>query len=167
MFNIFKNSIIKNQNGVQFIHAMISGTSKPITQVDDEVFSSKMMGEGFAIEPSDNIIYAPSDGQIVSVFPTQHAITIRLTNGAEILIHIGIDTVELEGAPFTILVNTGDLISAQTPIAKVNFEQIKTAQKKTDVILIITNSDQYLMTPSEVHFSNVEFGDKILTLTRK
>ncbi|MBS7577824.1 MULTISPECIES: PTS glucose transporter subunit IIA [unclassified Enterococcus] len=167
MFNVFKKSKTNNQNESQVIYAMISGYLKPITQVADDVFSAKMMGDGFAIEPSDNVIYAPSDGEIISIFPTKHAITLKLSNGAEILIHIGIDTVELEGEPFTILVNAGDSVSRQTPLAEVNFEQIKQAQKVTDVLFIITNSDQYLLKPNEVNTGNVELGSQVLNLARK
>ena len=99
MFNFFK----KNK-GME-VDAVVDGDIMPITDVKDDVFSTKMLGDGFAIKPQDNQIYAPVDGTISTLFPTKHAIGIKTNNGLEILIHLGLDTVELKGAPFTVSVN--------------------------------------------------------------
>ena len=95
MFNLFKN---KKQEGIS-ITAPCSGRIIPISEVNDPIFSKKVLGEGFAVVPEGNKIYAPLTGRIEAVFPTKHAISIKSDADIEYLIHIGIDTVELEGKP--------------------------------------------------------------------
>lgn len=122
------------------ISAPVSGKLKKLEMVQDDVFSGKMLGEGFAIEPTEEAIYAPCpEGQIVSVFPTKHAISLLAKDGKEILIHIGLDTVELKGQGFDILVSAGDFVTKETLLAKVNFSELAQCGKITDVIVVYTN----------------------------
>lgn len=120
----------------------VNGKVVPIDEVDDPVFSQKMMGDGFGVVPSDGDVYSPGSGKVVSVFPTQHAVGLELDNGVEVLIHIGIDTVELEGGPFDTLVKEGDKVTSETKISTVDLEGLKAAGKENTVIIVFTNMDQ-------------------------
>lgn len=113
-----------------------------IDQVEDDVFSQKMMGEGFAIIPDNGEIVSPLTGKVTSVFPTKHAIGLETSNGIEVLIHMGIDTVDLKGGPFDIVVDEGQMVEAGTPIAKVNLAEIEEAGKLTTMIVIFTNGEK-------------------------
>lgn len=120
----------------------VNGKVIPIEEVEDPVFSQKMMGDGFGVLPSDGDVYAPGTGKVVSVFPTQHAVGLELDNGVEVLVHIGIDTVELEGGPFDTLVKEGDKVTPETKISTVDLKGLNEAGKKDTVIVVFTNMDQ-------------------------
>ncbi|MCH4286808.1 MULTISPECIES: glucose PTS transporter subunit IIA [Bacillota] len=114
-----------------------------LDQVKDETFSSGMMGKGFAVLPEDDIIYAPCSGNIVVLADTKHAIGLKADTGEEILIHVGIDTVELEGKPFEVFVQLNQHVNQGDKLMKVDFKQIQTAGYDTTVPVICTNSSQY------------------------
>ena len=103
----------------------IEGKILPITEVPDQVFSGKMMGDGFAIEPTEGTVVSPVNGEIVNVFPTKHAIGIQSEGGKEILIHFGIDTVKLNGEGFEALVAQGDKVKQGQPLLKVDLAFVK------------------------------------------
>jgi PTS system glucose-specific IIC component len=107
--------------------------------VHDEVFAQGMMGTGFAVEPEKGNIVSPVNGKVASIFPTKHAISIVSDAGKEILIHMGLDTVKMNGEPFEILVSEGDLVSTGTPIANMDLEKIKNAGFETTVCVVFTN----------------------------
>lgn len=113
-----------------------------IDQVEDDVFSQKMMGEGFAIVPENGEIVSPLAGKVTSVFPTKHAVGLETSDGIEVLIHMGIDTVDLKGGPFDIVVDEGQTVKAGMPIAKVDLAEIEKAGKLTTMIVIFTNGDK-------------------------
>ena len=119
----------------------VDGDVIPIEEVSDPVFSQKMMGDGFGVEPTNGDVYSPVSGEVVSVFPTKHAIGLKADNGIEVLVHIGVDTVELDGAPFEILVTEGDKVTETTQLAKVDLEALKAAEKPDTVIIVFTNMD--------------------------
>ena len=123
------------------LRAPVSGKFKDISEVDDEVFSKQMMGQGFAIEPINNDIYSPIKGKIISIFNTKHAIGLETSDGLEVLIHMGVDTVELNGKPFKINVNIGEYVSESTKLAEMDLNEVKHAGKSATVITVITNSD--------------------------
>ncbi len=123
------------------LYAVAKGNLIPISEVNDPVFSQKMMGDGYAVIPEEGTIYAPVEGEVLSVFQTKHAIGIKMTNGLEILLHMGIDTVELNGAPFTIKVQAGDKVTNGTVVAIADLAAIKAAGKATDMVVVITNMD--------------------------
>ena len=127
-----------------YFTAPVNGTFIPLEQVDDEVFSKKMMGEGYAIEPTSTTIYSPIEGQVVSIFATKHALGIKTAAGLEVLLHLGIDTVDLNGKPFTIKVHEGDQVTTSTELAHMDLTQIKDAGKKATVIVAVTNSAVHL-----------------------
>lgn len=124
------------------LHAVAIGEYIPLEDVPDEVFSSKMMGDGFAIEPENGKIFAPVTGVITTVFPSKHAIGIKTANGIEILVHMGIDTVSLNGDGFTVLVKEGEQVTSTTQIAQMDLDFIRGQKKETMVIVVVTNMDQ-------------------------
>ncbi|MDT2836811.1 PTS system trehalose-specific EIIBC component [Enterococcus durans] len=124
------------------LFAVADGPVKEIIEVDDPVFSQKMMGEGYAIEPSNNNVYAPVSGRVTSVFETQHAIGILSDAGLEVLVHMGLDTVELKGAPFTVHVKEGDLVTPNTRLAEMDLAAVEQAGKKTDILVVLTNHEK-------------------------
>ncbi|MBO0475261.1 PTS transporter subunit EIIC [Enterococcus ureasiticus] len=113
-----------------------------IDQVDDPVFSQKMMGDGFAVIPTDTTIYAPIDGTITSIFPSKHALGITTTEGIEVLIHMGLDTIEMKESAFTIHVVEGQKITAGEIIATADLDKIKSAGKQTTMIVVFTNGEK-------------------------
>ncbi|MEH7487198.1 glucose PTS transporter subunit IIA, partial [Priestia megaterium] len=125
------------------ISAPFSGKVIPLSSVPDEVFSSGAMGEGLAIDPSDNKLYAPFDGTVVMVAPTKHAIGLRSEYGVELLVHIGLDTVTLDGKPFTLHVEDGTKFKKGDLLIEFDKEFIKKQGLQTITPVIITNSSAY------------------------
>ncbi|WP_201307720.1 beta-glucoside-specific PTS transporter subunit IIABC [Companilactobacillus farciminis] len=132
------------------LKSVVAGNLIQLSEVNDKAFSSGGLGKGVAIQPTDNNIYSPVDGKISVVFPTQHAIGINGNNGEEILIHIGIDTVQLEGKFFDLDIKQGDEVHAGQLIGTVDFSKIKEAGYDTTTMVVITNSNDYTdVIPSE------------------
>ncbi|WP_461240010.1 N-acetylglucosamine-specific PTS transporter subunit IIBC [Paucilactobacillus sp. N302-9] len=120
-------------------YSFSQGELMDISDVDDVTFSQKMLGDGYAVEPTDDQVVSPVDGEIMTVFPTKHAIGIKTANGTEILLHMGIDTVELKGEPFTINVHEGQKVTHGHLLATADREAIKQAGKKPTMMVVITN----------------------------
>lgn len=141
MFGLFKK---KQPERVveQELSAIANGEVVAIEDVADPVFSQKMMGDGYAIRPTTGAVFAPAAAEVVSIFPTKHAIALKLDNGLEVLLHMGVDTVELHGAGFDILVQEGDHVTKETQVATVDLEKLVAEEKPTDLIVILTNMDQ-------------------------
>jgi PTS system D-glucosamine-specific IIC component len=119
--------------------APLKGELKPITEVPDQVFAGKMMGDGFAIVPVEGTIVSPVNGKIVNLFPTKHAIGILSDTGREILIHVGIDTVNLKGQGFETLVAENDIVEQGQPLLKVDLDYIKEHATSTITPIVFTN----------------------------
>jgi glucose PTS system EIICBA or EIICB component len=117
----------------------IKGVLKPITEVPDQVFAGKMMGDGFAIEPSEGTVVSPVNGKIVNLFPTKHAIGILSDTGREILIHVGIDTVKLKGQGFETLVSENEIVKQGQPLLKVDLAYIKEHATSIVTPIVFTN----------------------------
>lgn len=122
----------------------VKGRAVALAQVNDKAFSTGALGKGIAIQPEENIIHSPVEGEVVSLFPTNHAIGIKTSYGIEVLIHIGIDTVELEGKYFEGMVKQGDHVKVGEPLIKADFEAITKEGYDTTVIMVITNTADYL-----------------------
>lgn len=133
---------VTDKTQTEDLAAVADGQLIAITELNDPVFSQKMMGDGFAIKPTSSDIYAPIAGTISNIFETKHAIGILSETGLEVLIHMGLDTVELKGEPFDILVNVGDKVTPNTLLAKMDLKKIADNGKETDVIVILTNMDK-------------------------
>lgn len=129
------------------IYSPLKGNAIKMTEVNDPMFSQKMLGDGVAVYPKTGLfsknepIFAPCDGEVILVFPEKHAIGFRTEAGNEILIHMGIDTVELNGKPFTITCKVNDKVKRGQKIGEVNWKAIAKAQKDTVVPVIWTNSE--------------------------
>ena len=120
--------------------SVADGEVKPITEVKDPVFSAKMMGDGFAVEPENGNIYAPVSGIVTSVFPTKHAFGLLTDNGLEVLVHIGLDTVALNGVPFSVKVTEGQRVTAGDLLVVADLAAIQSAGRETTTIVAFTNT---------------------------
>lgn len=143
MFNFFKKKDNDAAKALD-IYAVCDGEIQDISEVKDEVFAQKMMGDGFAIVPDNGIIVAPVKGKVDNVFPTKHAFGIVTEEGLEILIHMGIDTVTLEGEPFETLVSEGAQVSGETQVSQVDLEKLAASGKDNVMIVVFTNGDESL-----------------------
>ncbi len=142
----------------------VSGELVNIAKVHDPMFSEKAMGDGFGVMPDDSRIVSPVSGKIVLIASTKHAIGIDTDNGMEILIHMGVDTVDLDGEPFNILIKEGDAVEAGQQIATMDIAMIKAAGKVTDVIVAITNTAMVLK-EINIHPGKVQAGDSAATVS--
>ncbi|MFS0883247.1 PTS glucose transporter subunit IIA [Metabacillus niabensis] len=141
MLNFMKKKKVKMNTEV---FSPTKGELINLVNVSDEVFSKKLMGEGFAVVPLEKDIYSPIKGEVVSIFPTKHAIYIRTECGDEVLIHMGIETVDLEGKPFKLFVEEGDHVDYTTLIAHMDLEMIKEKGKDITILIIFTNKENYV-----------------------
>lgn len=121
------------------IYTAGAGDVKSITEAPDDVFSQKMMGDGFIVDPSSDEIVSPVSGTIENIFPTKHAISIKTAEGIDVLVHMGIDTVELEGRAFTVHVKEGQAVQAGDALADMDRKQVIDAGKNTLVMVVFTN----------------------------
>ena len=129
--------------------AVADGKSIPLEEVPDEVFSQKMLGDGIAIELQGNTIVAPADGKLTMIFETLHSFGMILDNNMEILVHIGIDTVALNGKGFKKLAKENTYVKAGTPIISVDKDLVEENGYNTVTMMIITNSDKYELKMNE------------------
>lgn len=154
-----KNISVKSQD----IHSPVQGNIISLNQVKDKVFSSEALGKGIAVIPEEDIIYVPISGEIVTLFPTHHAIGIKADNGVEVLIHIGIDTVELEGKYFESFIKQGECVQVGQKLISFDRQKIKEKGYDDTVVMIVTNSDNYLdIIPSQE--KNVTYDETCLTV---
>ena len=145
------------------LSACLNGTVVPLADVKDEAFASGVLGDGIAIEPSDGELVAPADGEISSTFETHHAVGMTTADGAELLMHIGIDTVKLGGKHFTYLVNEGDKVKKGQPLIRFELEAIKAEGYPVTTPLIVCNTDDYAAVAAKAS-GTVKQGDALLEL---
>ena len=149
---ILENTAKTKGGTVKELKAFVSGKVIPVSKVADPVFSSKAMGDGIAIRPDAQEITAPCDGEISMIADTGHAIGITLSNNAELLIHVGLDTVSLNGEGFRILVTEGKNVTQGTKLLEFDKALIESKGLSTDCIMVLTNTDD---------FPNVQFQSGI------
>lgn len=130
---------LQNELAETKIVSPIKGKLVPITEVPDEVFAGKMMGDGFAIIPEDGLVVSPVSGKIINVFPTKHAIGIQSTDGREVLIHVGLDTVNLKGEGFETFITEGDTVKAGQPLLQADLDYIEKNATSTITPIVFTN----------------------------
>jgi len=145
------------------LSACLNGTVVPLADVKDEAFASGVLGNGIAIEPSEGELVAPADGEISSTFETHHAVGMTTADGAELLMHIGIDTVKLGGKHFTYLVNEGDKVKKGQPLIRFELEAIKAEGYPVTTPLIVCNTDDYAAVEAKAS-GTVKQGDALLEL---
>ena len=145
--------------------APVAGKVVPLAKVEDEIFSSEMLGKGIAILPEENIVKSPVKGEIVTIFDTQHAIGLKTDDDVEVLIHIGIDTVNLKGQHFKALAKVGDRVEVGTPIMEVDFAAVKEAGYDIITPVIVTNSAAFknILGTDQEHATS---GDLVVTIER-
>lgn len=145
------------------LSACLNGTVVPLAEVKDEAFASGALGDGIAIEPIDGELVAPADGEISSTFETHHAVGMTTVDGAELLMHIGIDTVKLGGKHFTYLVSEGDKVKKGQPLIRFELEAIKAEGYPVTTPLIVCNTDDYAAVAAKAS-GTVKQGDALLEL---
>ncbi|MDE6944499.1 MAG: PTS glucose transporter subunit IIA [Lachnospiraceae bacterium] len=160
---LFQNLFGKG-SGIE-LAAPVAGKLVAISEVNDPTFGEEILGKGVAVIPSDNRICAPADGTVSTVFPTGHAAAITADSGAEILIHIGLDTVKLNGKHFTIHAKEGDKVKKGDLLLEADIEQIKAEGYDVITPMVICNSDEF--SKFEMAASgDVSQGDVVLTIEK-
>ena len=125
------------------LYAPMAGKAVAITQVPDPTFAEGMLGNGIAIDPTEGKVYAPCDATVDMMFPTGHAVSLVADCGAEILIHVGLETVSLEGKPFTIHAANGDKVKKGQLLIEVDLKAVEAAGLKTITPMVVCNTDNY------------------------
>lgn len=151
-----------NDNNPLTLSAPLSGPVLALNRVPDEVFASGAMGDGIAIDPLNDCLQAPCDGVIIHVARTGHALTIRADNGAEVLMHVGIDTVELNGEGFALLVKEGARVSEGQPLVQFDLDRIARQCKSLVSLIILTNSERFELQP--IAGKTVKVGDALMRI---
>lgn len=154
-----------NKNDKIVLASPLTGTIVALDKVEDQVFSSGALGKGIAIEPTVGELYAPANGEITTLFPTGHAVGITTEDGAEVLMHIGMDTVEMDGDGFEILVKQGDQVKQGDLLVKFDIEKIKAAGHPVVTPVVVTNSGDYLDV-LDMDQTDVLHGEDFLAIVR-
>lgn len=159
---LFKDKVIEQEANIytksEVLAKPVSGQVISLAEVKDDVFSSGMIGEGFGIIPDHGELVAPEDGEITMLFETNHAIGLKTNNGAELLFHIGIDTVQLEGKYFSAAVSTGDFVKKGQPLIHFDLQAIKDLGYDTTVICVVTNKENFVIEPIDPSTGSPEEG---------
>lgn len=134
---------LKGKSKDNTIYSPCNGKVVPLTAVSDPTFSEKILGDGFAVIPSEGKVYAPADGEVTMVFDTLHAVTIKTNQGTELLIHIGLDTVTLKGEPFSVHIASGDKVKRGDLLLDVDLDKIKAAGLDIITPVLVCNTDDY------------------------
>ena len=150
---------------VDSLYAPMDGKAVPITEVPDPTFAEGMLGNGIAIEPAEGKVYAPCDATVDMMFTTGHAVSLVADCGAEVLIHVGLETVSLEGKPFTVHVANGDKVKKGQLMIEVDLEAVKAAGLPTITPMLICNTDDY-PTFNTIVGKNVTNDDVVIELAK-
>lgn len=132
-----------SENLTETVVAPMTGQIIALEEVEDPTFAQAILGQGIAIKPTDGLVKSPIKGEIVTIFETKHAIGLKTDSGLELLIHIGIDTVQLKGEHFTQLANNGQRVEIGTPLVQVDLAAIEAAGYDTITPIVVTNTMDY------------------------
>lgn len=160
MFDFLK----KKDKGIE-IGSPVKGKAVPISQVSDPTFGEEILGKGVAIQPEEGKIYAPADGTIEMLFDTKHAVSMTTTEGVELLVHIGLDTVALKGEHFTAHKGNGDAVKKGDLLITVDLDAVKAAGYDVITPLVVCNTTDY-QTVEAVTDTAVNPGDTVLILKK-
>lgn len=160
MFQLFK----KKTDGIE-IGSPAKGKAVPISEVSDPTFGEEILGKGMAVIPSEGKIYAPADGTIELLFDTLHAMSMTTTDGVELLVHIGLDTVSLKGEHFTAHKATGDTVKKGDLLISVDLEAVKAAGFDVITPMVVCNTGDY-QSVEAVTGADVEPGDTVLKIKK-
>lgn len=161
---MFFNFLMRNKRKTA-VYSPVSGKMISIEDVKDPMFSGKLIGDGVAFTETDDIVRAPADGTVTGVFPSKHAVGMLLDDGVELLVHIGINTVELNGKYFTEIAQKNQKVRVGDPLVRFDSKQIRAAGYDDTVILVITNIDEYASIIKENN-SDVFAGEKVLEIKK-
>ena len=156
MFGLFKSK-------KQILVSPVDGNIVKLEDVPDEVFSAKLVGEGIAITPHSNTFVAPVAGIVTKIFSTNHAFSIRTSNGFEVMVHIGLDTVELNGEGFKALAKEGDKVSVGKPIISADLAFIESKGKPTITPIVVTHKKELTVSIDKV--GNIREGEDLMEVT--
>ena len=162
MFNLFKRNKGNEHkvNREDFnLYAPVDGKCIDITEVNDDAFSQKMLGDGFAIEPSDGTITSPCHGEIIMLFPSGHAFGVRMFDGTEVMVHIGIDSVDANGNGFTKLRSIGDVVGAGEPVIKIDIQKLKGMEIDITTMVVISTIPDGL---KKEHLDEIVTKDEVI-----
>ncbi|MGH4118535.1 PTS sugar transporter subunit IIA [Clostridium sp.] len=162
MFGLFSKN--KQDKGIS-LKSPVVGRCFDISEIPDEVFSTKMLGNGIGFESTDGILYSPADGEIVQVFPTKHAVILRTKDGIEMLLHIGVDTVEMKGEGFETFVKKAQKVKAGDKLVSFDNDLIKAKAKSNLSALILTDSDS--MESVEFNLGDVDKANDVVIIKLK
>ncbi|OSX54592.1 PTS sugar transporter subunit IIA [Anoxybacillus ayderensis] len=147
----------------EVIVSPLTGNVRSLENVPDPVFAQKMMGDGFAIEPTDGVVVSPIHGEVVQVFPTEHAVGLRSDEGLEILIHVGVDTVHMHGEGFEAYVKAGDRVKSGDLLLSFDLALVQQKAKSPLTPVVITNGDVV----DECHREHTEQAERGRTVLMK
>ncbi|MBU3182250.1 PTS glucose transporter subunit IIA [Clostridium psychrophilum] len=162
MFGLFNKN--KEEKSL-ILKSPIVGRCFDISEIPDEVFSSKMLGDGIGFESTDGVLYAPVDGEILQVFPTKHALILKSKKGIEILLHIGIDTVEMKGEGFEAFTEKGKQVKAGDKLLTFDNKLIKAKAKTNLSVLVVTNND--IIESFKFNLGNVDKSNEVIVIKFK
>lgn len=154
-----KNNIVKKSSAV--IYSPVKGKIVDISEVPDPVFADKMMGEGIAVIPEENVICSPVNGHVTQIFKTKHAIALKSNEDLEMIIHIGLETVNLNGEGFQMLVKEGEEVKVGKEIVKVDFQFLKYKGLNTITPIVLVNHENKTITKS---LGYREAGESIMAI---
>ena len=167
MFGFGKKKAAAEAPATDVFVAPVAGEYLPLAEVSDPVFSQGMMGDGYAVKPTAGTVVAPVAGTVALIQDTMHAFMLRSENGAEVLVHIGIDTVELGGEGFTRLANVGDVVEAGAPIIEVNWDEVAPKVPSTETMVMITNTPKFNISKDSDARRTVAAGERVAEASKK
>lgn len=159
MFGLFSK---KKNKDIKGFYAIMDGKSIDLSEVDDEMFSNRLLGDGIAIEPASNTVVSPCDGEVTLISETKHAVGLKNKDGIEVLIHIGLDTVKLDGVGFEILCQAGDKISVGQPLVNVDRSLLKEKNISDSTMMVLVETNGHKI--SNYHTNKVIESGKSLLL---
>lgn len=162
---MFKKLFGKKDNSIKLV-SPIKGEIIPIEEVNDQTFASGMLGKGVGVKPSEGKVVSPANGEITIMFPTKHAVSILTEDGAELLIHIGLDTVNLQGEHFTSHVEVGQKVNVGDLLVEFDAEKIKEAGYDITSPILVCNPDNFESVEA-IKYGSVEIGEEIIKMNRK
>ena len=165
MFDSLKKMFEKNAKTIS-LKAVEDGRTIPMDEVNDQTFAQELLGPGIAIVPSNGIVVSPINGTIATVMDTKHAVCIQGEDGLELIVHAGLDTVELNGAPFQMKIQKGDHVIAGQLLGTMDLKQVVDSGRDDSVIVVYTNMD-LIESISPVQKGSVNSGDRVQTITFK
>lgn len=158
-------SFLKKKDKNKVLGSPVKGKAVPLSEVSDPTFGEGMLGDGVAVIPEEGKVYAPVDGEVGMVFDTLHAISMTTEYGAEVLIHVGLDTVKMNGDGFTAHVAAGDTVKKGDLMLEVDLDKVKAAGYETIIPIIICNTDEFASV--EAITGDVTPGDDVLGIAIK